>query len=327
MKIVAAISCKDKYKECFYKIVNDKAEMVFVQPSEITEEIIADAEVIIGNPPRRMMKAANKLKWLQTVSAGVEGYVQCEDFPTDAVLTNMTGAFGCIIAEYVMAGVLSMYRRLFDYKRQQEQCLWQDAGSELMLMGKQVLILGAGDIGEETAKRMAAFGAHVTGVRRIIRDIPSAFERMATLDQIDELLGEADIVVGCLPHTPETVHILDERRLRLMKKGALFVNVGRGSLVVTEALVKVLEEGHLMGAVLDVMEVEPLPKDHPLWGMNQVLLTPHVSGKSFGHVVQVEEKIIRACCENLERYLEGKMLKNRVDRTYGYADYKYRGGN
>lgn len=327
MKIVAAIPCKEQYREWLNNVVNDRAELVFVQPSEVTEEVIADAEVIIGNPPRRMMKAARKLKWLQTVSAGVEGYVQCEEFPKDAMLTNMTGAFGCIIAEYVMAGVLSMYRRLFDYKRQQQQRLWQDAGSELMLMGKQVLILGAGDIGEETAKRMAVFGAHVTGVRRVVREVPEAFERMATLDQIDELLGKADIVVGCLPHTPATVHILDERRLRLMKKGALFVNVGRGSLVDTEALVKVLEEGHLMGAVLDVMEIEPLPKEHPLWGMNQVLLTPHVSGKSFGHVSQVEEKIIRTCCENLGRYMQGQPLKNIVDRNFGYADYKDRGRN
>jgi len=134
MKIVAAIPCKERYKEWLSNVVHGQAEIVFVQPSEITEEIIADADVIIGNPPRRMMKAAKQLKWLQTVSAGVEGYVQCEDFPKDAMLTNMTGAFGCIIAEYVMAGVLSMYRRLFDYKKQQEKRLWQDAGSELMLM-------------------------------------------------------------------------------------------------------------------------------------------------------------------------------------------------
>ncbi len=321
MKVLAVIPYKDEYKLWMEQAAAQRAEVVFVNKSDLTEEMAAEADIMIGNPPLKILAAARNLKWLQTVSAGVENYVQFADFPKDAVLTNMTGAFGCIIAEYVMAGVLSMYRRLFDYRELQEQRVWMNAGSEFMLMGKQVLILGAGDIGEETAKRMKAFGAHVIGVRRVVREVPESFEKMVTMDEIDEWLGEADVVVGCLPHTPETVHILDERRLRLMKKGALFVNVGRGSLVVTDALVKVLEEGHLMGAVLDVMEIEPLPKEHPLWGMKQVLLTPHVSGKSFGHVRQVEERIVRICCENLERYLDGKALKNRVSRKDGYADH------
>ncbi len=327
MKIIAAIPCRDNYKLWLERSAAGRAELVFANKNELTADMVADADIIIGNPSLSILAAAKKLKWLQTVSAGVEEYVSFAGFPKEVLLTNMTGAFGVLIAEYVMAGVLSMYRHLFEYRKQQEEKVWKSTESEFMLMGKQVLILGAGDIGLETAKRMSAFGAHVTGIRRVVREIPEAFETMGTLDDLDVLLGAADIVVGCLPHTEKTVHILNERRLSLMKKGALLVNVGRGSLVETEALVKAIQNGHLMGAVLDVAEVEPLPKEHPLWEMKQVLLTPHVSGKGFGHVKEIEENIVRICCDNLERYFEGKPLRNQVNRADGYADYSGREQN
>ena len=325
MKIVIAIPKMEEYRDLFLEAAQGRAELVFLEPSALCAESLADADAVIGNAPVEAIRTAKELKWLQIIYAGVETYTGNPTFPGQVMLTNATGAFGGIIAEYVLAGILASYRRLFQYKDQQRMQLWKDAGSESMLMAKQALILGAGDIGEQTARRLKAFEASVTGIRRVVREKPECFDRMAVLDELDELLPEMDLVIGCLPKTPETIHILDERRLRRMKKGALIVNVGRGSLIETEGLVRVLEEGHLSGAVLDVTEVEPLPQDHPLWKMDQVLITPHVSGKSFGHVKQVEQKIISICCENLKRFLEGKPLCNRIDFESGYAAVENRG--
>lgn len=325
MKIVVTIPCAESYKSDFLEAAGSCAELVFADPAQAHGAVFADADAIIGNPSVKELQGAGQLKWLQLANAGVERYVQNPDFPAHVQLTNATGAFGAVISEYIIAGILAIYRRLFDYKEQQKKELWKDAGSELQLMGKHVLILGAGDIGEQTARRLKAFDTRVAGIRRVVRGKPPVFDEMATLEELDRLLPEADIVVGCLPETPETIHILDERRLRLMKQSSLLVNVGRGSLVVTEALVRVLQDGHLLGAVLDVTEEEPLPKGHPLWGMNQVLLTPHISGRSFGHSEQVERRIVSICCKNLRRFLDGRPLHNRIDFTCGYADFKDRG--
>lgn len=342
MKVLVAISCKKNYKELFENAINGRAELVYISADDMEEERrqrklrsskdkdmwknwLADADVIIGNPPVSELAAAKCLKWLQAISAGVEGYVESKDFPKDALLTNATGAFGGIISEYVLAGILTLYRKFTVYKDFQRQHLWKDAGSELQLMGKHALILGAGDIGVQVARRLKAFDVNVTGVRRVVREKPDEFDRMVTLDDLDEVLPSADIVVGCLPKTKETIHILNEKRLRSMKKDALLANVGRGSLIDTEALVTVLQEGHLMGAVLDVTEPEPLPADHPLWDIERVLLTPHISGKSFDHADVVEELIMTICCDNLKRFLDGKELRNRVNFESGYAEISGRG--
>ena len=134
----------------------------------------------------------------------------------------------------------------------------------------------------------------------------------------DELLPQADIVIGCLPNTPGTAGLLTETRLRRMKQDALLVNVGRGTLLSTAELAAVLADGYLSGAVLDVCDTEPLPPSSPLWGMENVLLTPHVSGRGFGHDRGTERLIWEIVMDNLARYLEGKNLRHIVDINRGY---------
>lgn len=156
-----------------------------------------------------------------------------------------------IISEYVLGGILTMYRKFPSYIEHQQKRLWQDAGSEQALMGKTALILGTGDIGTNIAKRLSAFDVYTIGIRRTAKFASEWFDEVYTLDALDEQICRADIVIGCLPKTVKTTHLLNQGRLRKMKKGGLVVNVGRGSLIVQPDLIQLLEEGYLSGAVLD----------------------------------------------------------------------------
>lgn len=282
------------------------------------EDFLANAEVIVGQPHPKALPQAPKLRWLQMTWAGVDRYTLKEGFPTrQAVLTNASGAYGPIISEYVLAGILAHYRNLPAYGRNQKSGLWQDLGREECLEGKTALILGTGDIGSNVAKRLKAFGAHAVGVRRRVAQ-QQYFDKVCSMEQLDRLLPQADIVIGCLPNTPATRGLLNKTRLLGMKADALLVNVGRGSLIVTDDLAQVLQSGHLRGAVLDVVDPEPLPAEHPLWQMENVILTPHISGIGFGHNPATEQRVWQLCFENLERYAAGQPLQHVVDLTTGY---------
>ena len=282
------------------------------------EDYLANAEVILGQPHPKALANALKLRWLQMTWAGVDRYTLREGFPADrAVLTNASGAYGPIISEYVMAGILSHYRNLPAYGRNQKSGLWQDLGREECLEGKTALILGTGDIGTNVAKRLQVFGTQTLGIRRRVAQ-QQYFDRVCPMEELDELLPKADLVIGCLPNTPSTRGLLDKNRLLGMKAEALLVNVGRGSLIVTEHLVEVLQSGHLRGAVLDVVDPEPLPPEHPLWQMENVILTPHISGIAYGHNPATEQRVWQLCFENLERYAANRPLQHVVDLTAGY---------
>lgn len=279
---------------------------------------LARAEVIVGFPPVARLHAAKNLKWVQIPWSGADGYADHPDFPAHVVLTNATGAFGRPIAEYALAGVLTLMRRFHQYRDCQRSQLWQRQGDEMSPTGKHVLILGAGDIGTHTARLFRAFGCHITGVRRVVRQCPPEFDEMVTLEQAEQILPQADIVICCMPNTPLTQLWLDRKRLSALKSTAILVNVGRGTLIDHMALAELLQDEKLYGAVLDVTDPEPLPKEHPLWKCRNALITPHVSGQTFQGLSHKEEYFLQVCRENLQRYLRGEELLNRVDLTTGY---------
>lgn len=211
--------------------------------------------------------------------------------------------------------LLVFYLYIADYpviKYNKKKHIWRDCGAEKTIEGNRVLILGTGDIGTNLAKRFHAFGAHIVGLRRNTQDIPEYFHEIASIDTLDQQLPLADIVIGCVPGTTFTANLLDGKHLAMMKSDAILVNVGRGSLIDTDALTLLMGQGHLFGAVLDVTNPEPLPQNHPLWSLKNVILTPHVSGVSFGHSPRTEDKIYEICCDNLQRYLNHQPLKNEV---------------
>ena len=277
---------------------------------------IGSAEVVIGEPRTERIREAKNLKFVQMTWAGADIYTR-GGFPQGIKIANASGAFGPVIAEYVIGAILCVYRRFPEYVENQKVCIWRDAGAERTIEGKTALILGTGDIGSNIAKRLLAFGTKNIGIRRT--GAPAQyFGEMHTLSNIDALLPRADLVIGCLPNTRETAGLLTAERLHAMKAGAVLVNVGRGSLAGTDDLVSALQDGHLGGAALDVFETEPLPADCPLWDMENVLLTPHIAGPSFGGSADVQNTIWHICMDNLERYLTGNPLKNVVNRSEGY---------
>ena len=283
-----------------------------------TDAQLAAAEVIVGFPPVPRLSSATNLKWLQIPWSGADGYADHPDFPAHVTLTNATGAFGRPIAEYAFGAVFTLMRRFHQYLDCQKEAKWQRQGDEMSPTGKKVLILGAGDIGTNAARLFRMMDCHITGVRRVVREVPAEFDAMITLEQVDDLLPEADIVICCMPHTPLTQGFFTKARFEKMKSTAIFVNVGRGTLVDHEALAEVLNAGKIYGAALDVTFPEPLPEDHPLWKCRNVLITPHVSGQTFAGLKDKEEFFFRMCKENLEAYRDGKPLKNLVDLKTGY---------
>lgn len=277
---------------------------------------IGSAEVVIGEPRTERIREAKNLKFIQMTWAGADIYTR-GGFPQGIKIANASGAFGPVIAEYVIGAILCVYRRFPEYIGNQKECIWRDAGAERTIEGKTALVLGTGDIGSNIAKRLSAFGTKNIGIRRT-GEPAQYFDEMHTLSDIDSLLPRADLVIGCLPNTKETGHILNYDRLCLMKSDALLINVGRGSLIDTDALIRALEERRIAGAILDVLEKEPLAADSPLWKMPNVLITPHISGRGFGHDPATERKIWDICLENLRRYIAGEDIINEVDMNLGY---------
>ena len=199
----------------------------------------------------------------------------------------------------------------------QKKHLWRKEGMVKSVAGSTVLCVGMGDIGSEFLKRCKALGAHTIGVKRTAGRKPEWLDELYTIEELDQLLPRADVLGLVLPETPKTYHMFNEDRLRLLKKDAIVLNTGRGNTVDNLVLARMLEEGRLGGACLDVFEPEPLPEDHPLWDAPNTIITPHVTG---GFTLQYTlDKIADISAENLRRFCAGAALLNEVDFVEGYA--------
>ncbi|MGN0678855.1 MAG: D-2-hydroxyacid dehydrogenase [Oscillospiraceae bacterium] len=275
-----------------------------------------DAEIFVGDLPSGA--EFPNLKFLQICFAGAEKYCREGSVPDGVVVANVTGAFGEVISEYILGAVLSVYRKFFGYRDLQKEKKWQDLGSERTIYGERALILGCGNIGSLTAKKLQAFGAEVVGIRKNPHET-EFFDEVYGMERLEEQLALADLIICCLPETPLTRNLLNKDRIAAIKQNALLVNVGRGSLIDENALAAAIANGHLAGAVLDVFNEEPLPENSPLWGLPNVFVTPHISGKSFKHSALIERKIAEICVENINRFTEGKTPINLIKKEIGYA--------
>lgn len=271
---------------------------------------LARATVILGCAPPQSLQVAANLKWLQTWSAGVDPYLAPGVLPEGTVLTSAVGAYGAAVAEHMLASVLALFRRLPDYRDAQRAGRWAEALPVKTLRGATVLCLGTGDIGGHFAASCQALGAHTVGLsRHPERQVPGLSEHHA-LAELDSWLPRADVVAMALPAAPETIHLMDARRLALLRPSAVLVNAGRGSAVDCMALAEALKAGRLWAAALDVTEPEPLPSGHPLWSCPNLLLTPHTAGgDGLENTVQA---VVDIALENLRRYVGGQPLLNRM---------------
>lgn len=254
-----------------------------------------------------------KLRFVQLYSAGASNYGWLDD---STILANAYGAYGDSIAEHMLTVTLMAMKRMPEYLEMQKEKGWNLLHDISRFEGSKILSVGMGAIGTAYLKKAEALGAECYGVRRTLHDQPDFVKKLVTMENMDELLPEMDVVALSLPGTAEVKGMFDERRLRLLKKNAIILNVGRGNSIVTGDLIKVMKEGHLKAACLDVMDPEPLPADHLLWNTPRVYITPHISG---GYRAGVNyERVVDTAVKNLRLVLEGKPPVHIVDRKLGY---------
>lgn len=314
LNILVLLPVEQHHKNLFQQKAPN-AEFTFTTYSKVTNDQVEKANIIFGNAPASMVKNSNNLQWLQLQSAGATDYVDGV-LPDSAILTNASGAYGLAISEYMLGVLLEIYKRLHLYRDNQLRGIWTKRGRVRSITNSTALIMGAGNIGGEFARKLKALGAYTIGVRHSNGQIPDYFDEMHFMDELDQLLPKADIVSLSLPDTKLTRKIINERTIKLMKDDAVLINVGRGTAVDTEALCNALEAGKLLGAALDVTDPEPLPNDHRLWQMENVVITPHCSG---GNSLQdIIDNILEISLRNLEAFLNDKPLENIVDIEKGY---------
>ncbi|MCM3341387.1 D-2-hydroxyacid dehydrogenase [Paenibacillus sp. MER TA 81-3] len=291
--------------------------ILFGRPNELDRSVYRDAEVILGwcgTAAEECLQQDSKLRWVQLWSSGADYMPFAALQEKGIMLTDAGGVHPVPMAETVFAMLLAFTRGLPWAIRNQQQRSWNKEGHFTELTGKTIGIIGVGHIGTEIARLAQAFGMRVIGVRRSKRSAPYV-EAIYSLEELDKVLEESDVVVNVLPKTDRTLRLFDEVRFAAMKAGALFINVGRGTTVETDALVRSLQEGHLGGAGLDVFDIEPLPEDHPLWSMDNVIITPHIGGNTD----QLKERVTALFIENLQTYLtQGEPARNVVNYDNQY---------
>jgi D-3-phosphoglycerate dehydrogenase len=274
-----------------------------VGPIEEAEGLVWDDEHSAALPD----PLPGRVRWVQLPAAGVERWIG--RLPEGPVITSMAGAFALPVAEHALALMLAGARRLPESARARE---WGERPGR-SLEEATVAIVGAGGIGRALIELLAPLRARVLAVTRRGRPVPGA-ERTVAAERVDDVLAEADYVVLAAPGTPQARHLVDARRLAAMRPGAWLVNVGRGTLVDTDALVAALDAGRLGGAALDVTEPEPLPAGHPLWSHPRVLITPHMATTPDAERRHAAERV-RA---NVQRLAAGEPLLGVVDVQAGY---------
>ena len=302
------------------RIADSLAEYDVAAPETDEEalEAIRDADAAFGWVPPTALAAAQKLRWMHSPEAGpFFGFYYKELTESDLTITNPRGIYFDHISHHILMFVLALSRGLPWYMDAQRRREWdKDARKSpyIDLAGAVALVNGVGGIGHETARICSTLGMDVIGIEpRREYDLP--FVEFHTPDEIDAQLPRADFVITTVPHTPETEGMFDARRFALMKPSAYFINIGRGMVCKIDDLADAVEDGTIAGAGLDVFEQEPLPSDHKLWGLPNVLMTPHVAVKDAGNV---DERRYEILIGNARRFLAGEELQNVVDKSKWY---------
>ena len=284
--------------------------------AKVPDEVLARAEVLMNYGDKSQIAPAKNVRYIHTISAGIDGYIDEVDRCHGSALpvTNGAGVYSDAVGEHVIALLLAVVHGIVPSVRNMAEKQWPAIPMLGNVNGKTIAVLGTGDIGNNAARICAAMGARVLGFKlHACEPFPPYSEIYTGEDGLDALLPQADAVLVCLPGSPFTKDMLDARRIGLMKAGSVLVNIGRGSIVNTEALMEALRSGHIAAAGLDVTDPEPLPPDHPLWTCPNVLITPHISGLGAS-----KQKHAEWFAENLRAYLEGRPQPGAVNREMKY---------
>lgn len=299
--------------------IADRVDLRFAGDEQTTRSEIGAAHVLFGwdfraKLLREIWPQATRLRWVQWSGAGVDAALFPAFVESDVILTNARGVFDRAMAEYTLGLLLAMAKSFPEIWRDQTRKTWRYRLSE-RVQGQQVLIVGVGSIGREIARMLAAAGLRVSGLGRSHREHDPDFDLIHARKDLTRVLPTVDYVVVVVPSTKQTRGLIGAQELAAMKPSARLINVARGDIVDEAALCAALQEGVIAGAALDVFATEPLPESSPLWGMPNVIVSPHVSGDYIGH----QRAIVDMFVDNLERFLSGRPLRNVVDKTLGFV--------
>jgi len=292
-----------------------EVRVVIAEDQAMAEREIVDAEAAFGRLPREVLAKARRLRWLQAPQiAPPAGYYYPELIEHSLTVTNFREIFNDHISAHIMAFVLAFARGLHIYFPQQLRREWKKPGDNsdvVHLPEATALIVGVGGIGAETARLAAGFGITVLATDARRSTAPVGVAELHRPDALDALLPRADFVILTVPHTPATEGFMNRARFQRMKRSAFFINIGRGMTTKLDDLVAALRAGEIAGAALDVYEQEPLPAEHPLWTMPNVLLTPHTAGWG----PYLDDRRYQIMIDNCRAFLDGKPLRNIVDKA------------
>ncbi len=311
--------------------VDESLDVVNPPDDETALAEIVDAEAFFGKITPSLLAAAKKLRWVQSPTASLEHYLFPELIEHPCQLSNMRGLFSDVIADHVMGYILCFARNLHLYLRQQIRHQWEPIGGEeeragflygpghvsaidrahIHLSDCTIGVIGAGNIGSEICRRAAAFGMNPIAVDPIHREVPGAVPEVWMPTELPNLLNESDFVVIAAPHTPATEKLFRAEQFGNMRRSAYLINIGRGIIVDLADLTAALQEGEIAGAGLDVFETEPLPEDHPLWDMENVIITPHVAAAS----PHIAERHLDTLLENIRCFVEDREPITLVDKN------------
>lgn len=295
--------------------VDEKVRVIRVDTEEEALSVMPEIEVVCGEITRALFARRRKLAWIQSWGAGVDGLLYPELVESDVVLCSSKGFVGVHLADHGMALLLALTRGIHTAIRNPGwDPRWPIRDASWELVDRTMGIVGLGGTGRELARRAAAFGMRVVAVDPEKVEVPPEVEACWGMDRFHALLEQSDIVAVCAPLTAETEGLFDRAAFACMPDHGLLINVTRGRIVDEAALLEALEGKQIGGAGLDVVPQEPLPGDHPLWNMDNVVITPHTAGGSPNR----DGRCVALFCENLRRYRDGRPLVSVIDKRKGY---------
>jgi len=282
------------------------------QPVETPDAVLiwGFGEHLIGG----VLRAHPGIRWVHLRRAGIsEEMLAAMRQSPSTLFTNGRGGRGPAVAEYAVVALLALLKGLPELRTRQDSREWVRDFRMQEVRGKTVAVLGLGDVGRNAARLLKAIGMHVIGIRRQPGSVPDVDETYDA-SQLQSVLPRGSALIVAAPYTPATEGLIGAKELALMPRGSLLVNVGRGELVDTEALIQALASGHLAGAAVDVFVEEPLPGSSPLWSMPNVIISPHAAS----HTPESDDRSLEVFLENLRRFQGGEPLLNVVDADLGY---------
>lgn len=301
------------------KTISSRIDAVAVHSQEELMQEIVNAEVVYGRLPREHFLKASKLRWVQSIGVGFETMLYREMIESNVVITNTSSAFDSAMAEHALALILSYTRGIILSERKREDRKWYEDDFPIsQIDGKTACVLGLGSIGKIISNRLNALGMQVIAVDAQVTSPPEEVIRIVKPERMLEAIAEADFVLIALPVTNLTRGLVNSSVFDRMKKTAFLVNIARGAIVNEADLIEALQTGKIAGAGLDVFAEEPLSETNPLWDLPNVIITPHLAGRS----TEGEGNMQTIFRENLHRYISGEPLLNIVDKKLGYVIQK-----